>query len=71
MTSVPTICTSAKHAASSGALRSLTATATPRVQDDIIQLLGLAQAERIITGFNRPNLRLSFSTPDVKARNNF
>jgi ATP-dependent DNA helicase RecQ len=50
----------------------LTATATPRVQDDIIQLLGLAQAERIITGFNRPNLTLEvFSTPDVKAKLNF
>jgi ATP-dependent DNA helicase RecQ len=34
----------------------LTATATPRVQDDIIQLLGLPHAERVITGFNRPNL---------------
>ncbi len=34
----------------------LTATATPRVQDDILALLGLPRAERIITGFNRPNL---------------
>ena len=50
----------------------LTATATPRVQDDIIRLLGLEQAERIITGFNRPNLTLEvFSTPDVKAKLNF
>ena len=50
----------------------LTATATPRVQDDIIQMLGLEQAERIITGFNRPNLTLEvFSTPDVKAKLNF
>lgn len=50
----------------------LTATATPRVQDDIIRLLGVDQAERIITGFNRPNLTLEvFSTPDVKAKLNF
>ena len=34
----------------------LTATATPRVQDDIIRLLGVDRAERIITGFNRSNL---------------
>ena len=34
----------------------LTATATPRVQDDIVKLLGIASAERMITGFNRPNL---------------
>lgn len=50
----------------------LTATATPRVQDDIIQLLSLDQAKRIITGFNRPNLTLEvFSTPNVKAKLNF
>jgi ATP-dependent DNA helicase RecQ len=34
----------------------LTATATPRVQDDIVRLLSIPSAERIITGFNRPNL---------------
>ena len=34
----------------------LTATATPQVQDDIVRLLGLPSAQRIITGFNRPNL---------------
>jgi ATP-dependent DNA helicase RecQ len=34
----------------------LTATATPQVQDDIVRLLGLPSAERIVTGFNRPNL---------------
>jgi ATP-dependent DNA helicase RecQ len=50
----------------------LTATATPRVQDDIIHMLGLDRAKRIITGFNRPNLTLEvFSTPDVKAKLNF
>jgi ATP-dependent DNA helicase RecQ len=35
----------------------LTATATPRVQDDIVDLLGMdTDAARVITGFNRPNL---------------
>jgi ATP-dependent DNA helicase RecQ len=35
----------------------LTATATPEVQDDIVSLLGLTAAKRIVTGFNRPNLK--------------
>ncbi len=49
----------------------LTATATPRVQEDIIRLLGLPGAERIVTGFNRPNLTLEvFSAPDVTAKLN-
>jgi len=34
----------------------LTATATPAVQDDIVAQLGLQQVQRIVTGFNRPNL---------------
>ena len=34
----------------------LTATATPKVQDDIVQALGLTPVQRIVTGFNRPNL---------------
>ena len=37
---------------------SLTATATPKVQNDIIRLLGLTDVNRIITGFNRSNLSL-------------
>jgi len=37
----------------------LTATATPQVQYDILQQLGLEDsAARIVTGFNRPNLNL-------------
>lgn len=36
----------------------LTATATPQVQEDIIARLGLAHPERIVTGFNRPNIAL-------------
>ncbi len=34
----------------------LTATATPRVQDDIVATLEVPDAERVVTGFNRPNL---------------
>lgn len=34
-----------------------TATATPRVADDIVRLLGLRAPERVTTGFDRPNLR--------------
>ena len=34
-----------------------TATATPRVADDIERLLGLRHPLRVVTGFDRPNLR--------------
>lgn len=34
----------------------LTATATVKVQEDIIAQLGLPDCEKIVTGFNRPNL---------------
>ena len=34
-----------------------TATATPRVVDDIVRLLGLSEPLRVTTGFDRPNLR--------------
>jgi ATP-dependent DNA helicase RecQ len=37
-------------------LLATTATATPQVQSDILKLLGVADAGRIVTGFNRPNL---------------
>ncbi|GAB4526215.1 MAG: hypothetical protein Kow0063_00190 [Anaerolineae bacterium] len=37
-------------------LLATTATATPQVQTDILKLLGPADAHRIVTGFNRPNL---------------
>jgi len=49
----------------------LTATATPQVQDDILRLLELGEARRIVTGFNRPNLYFevrSASGPDPKLR---
>ncbi|MBN1441631.1 MAG: ATP-dependent DNA helicase RecQ [Planctomycetes bacterium] len=35
----------------------LTATATPDVQEDIVRELGMKDPERIVTGFDRPNLR--------------
>ena len=34
----------------------LTATATPQVQDEIGRLLGVPDMQRVVTGFNRPNL---------------
>lgn len=48
----------------------LTATATPKVQDDIVRLLGLpASTKRIVTGFNRPNLTLEVKyTANVEAK---
>lgn len=49
----------------------LTATATPRVQEDIVGLLGLPNAQRVITGFNRHNLALrvyNTRTPEAKQR---
>ncbi|GAB4549889.1 MAG: hypothetical protein Fur0016_03860 [Anaerolineales bacterium] len=48
----------------------LTATATPKVQDDIVRLLGLpASTRRIVTGFNRPNLTLEVKyTSDAEAK---
>jgi RecQ family ATP-dependent DNA helicase len=44
----------------------LTATATAQVQDDIVQLIGLSSAHRVVTGFNRPNL--SFTVRDTLGR---
>jgi superfamily II DNA helicase RecQ len=35
----------------------LTATATPRVQADVIMQLGLTDCDVFRTSFNRPNLR--------------
>lgn len=47
----------------------LTATAPPEVQDDIVDALGLASAERVITGFNRPNLTFEVCyTADLPAK---
>ncbi|HTX86848.1 MAG TPA: RecQ family ATP-dependent DNA helicase [Candidatus Nanoarchaeia archaeon] len=38
-------------------IAALTATATPEVKEDILQQLGMTKAEKIITGFTRPNLQ--------------
>ena len=47
----------------------LTATATPEVQDDIVRQLGLPAAERIVTGFQRPNLVFHVRfTPDLRTK---
>ncbi|MBT8060944.1 MAG: DNA helicase RecQ [Gammaproteobacteria bacterium] len=35
----------------------LTATADPQTREDIVQVLGLGQAKRFVTGFDRPNIR--------------
>ena len=44
-----------------------TATATPRVADDIVRLLGLRGPVRVTTGFDRPNLRFAVEQlPDKK-----
>lgn len=41
------------------AVAALTATATERVREDIVRLLGLRDPYRVVTGFDRPNLRFS------------
>lgn len=47
----------------------LTATATPEVQEDIPQQLGLPQMERFVAGFNRPNLSFEVrSTPGQRLK---
>jgi ATP-dependent DNA helicase RecQ len=48
----------------------LTATATPKVQSEIVHLLGLPEStKRIVTGFNRPNLTLEVKyTADAESK---
>ncbi len=48
----------------------LTATATPKVQNDIVRLLALPDStKRIVTGFNRPNLTLEVKyTADTESK---
>ncbi|MCC7163749.1 MAG: RecQ family ATP-dependent DNA helicase [Anaerolineae bacterium] len=47
----------------------LTATATTRVQDDIVRLLEMEHAARLVTGFNRPNLYLQvLNAADARAK---
>ena len=47
-------------------LIALTATATPEVQDDILQQLGLPSARKFVTGFDRENLRLEVANARTK-----
>ncbi len=50
-------------------LVALTATATPQVQDDVVRLLQMPSAQRIVTGFNRPNLSFEVRyAPDATAK---
>jgi ATP-dependent DNA helicase RecQ len=39
-------------------IAAFTATATPEVRDDIVDLLGLAQPRVVVAGFDRPNIEL-------------
>jgi len=43
-----------------------TATATDKVRDDIVGLLGLQKPEIVLTGFNRPNLHFAVEKPKDK-----
>jgi ATP-dependent DNA helicase RecQ len=57
------------HAIGRPPMLALTATATPQVQTDIVTQLGLIRAEKIVTGFNRPNLVLRVRyTPNESAK---
>ncbi|MDR3314579.1 MAG: DNA helicase RecQ [Oscillospiraceae bacterium] len=47
-------------------LAGFTATATPRVRDDVIQTLGLQQPLLVTTGFDRPNLYFEVQRPEDK-----
>jgi len=40
-------------------MAAFTATATPEVRDDIVELLGLKDAHVVVAGFDRPNIALS------------
>lgn len=46
----------------------LTATATERVRDDIVRLLGLRDPALTVTGFDRPNLHLAVERQETKRK---
>ena len=50
------------------AVAALTATATERVRDDIVRLLGLRDPYRIVTGFDRPNLLFAVERLEPKRK---
>jgi ATP-dependent DNA helicase RecQ len=63
------IATAARSALGRPTTLALTATATPQVQDEIIAQLDLQTAQKIVTGFNRPNLTFTVRyTPDGEAK---
>jgi ATP-dependent DNA helicase RecQ len=57
-----------KSLATRPVLSAFTATATGKVREDIIALLGLADPCRIFTGFDRKNLRFAVKKPQDKLR---
>lgn len=50
------------------AVAALTATATERVRDDVVRLLGLRDPHRVVTGFDRSNLYFSVERLDAKKK---
>ena len=45
-------------------IAAFTATATPEVRDDIVQMLGLTSPQVHVAGFDRPNIELAVTTVD-------
>ena len=56
-----------RRALGSPATVALTATATPEVQADIVETLGIREARRFVQGFDRPNLTLRVEAVDRAA----
>ena len=52
-----------------GRVLALTATATPKVATDIRQRFGIAEADHIQTGFERPNLKFHVAPTEADERN--
>ena len=50
------------------AVCALTATATERVREDIVRLVGLSDPYRVVTGFDRPNLFFAVERLDPKKK---
>ena len=50
------------------AVAALTATATERVRDDVVRLLGLRDPYRVVTGFDRPNLYFGVERLEAKKK---
>ena len=52
------VCPAADSAGRRPPIAAFTATATPEVRDDIVQLLGLEEPQVLVAGFDRPNIFL-------------